>query len=153
MQHIVLAMVLSTVWTVCTAAENSHDTQLVEALRRNHEASDGLLHAAMMGGWHQNLTACGLSDENDPFFADGNPIQQQVVHEMRIHVPDLAVSTLNRLYWLAYHKGYKEAEPLFEQKRCRRLDVESVTQAKALWMRKLESLRLPAKTASQPGNN
>lgn len=95
------------------------------------------MQAAMMGGLHHNLTACGLTVADDPFFAENNPIQRQAVLDMKPHMPDMDASTLNRLYRLAYGLGYEEAGQLFEKKHCHRLNAEGVAREKERIMKSL----------------
>ncbi|OAM31121.1 hypothetical protein A7P95_01065 [Eikenella longinqua] len=52
------------------------------------ERGYALMVAAMLGQAHQVLVRCGLSQENDPFFAEGNPIQQHMAAHMRRIAPE-----------------------------------------------------------------
>lgn len=101
------------------------DGELLKQLSKKQEIGYAYMVAAMLGAGHHSLIACAISTENDPFFADNNPIQQKTVRDIQRFAPDVDTATLNRPYRLAYTTARTGAAQDFDPERCRHISAQS----------------------------
>ena len=92
------------------------------------ERGYALMVAAILGQAHQALVLCGLSQGNDPFFAEGNPIQQNMVIHMNRVAPD--DKAFPQMFYQTYQDAFRRSNPDFSPEKCGHLDEEAVNREK-----------------------